>query len=172
MNNVNLILKKLLLAAVVTGVFSLLACSENSVKSDQSEHLAPVAIALEDHASETLVAIIFDPEALPDSVSRPQVTLAVGDTVEYHVVSLCLHEAELEECAAEEHDHEAEAHEEGEYSLQGTVSNSDVVGLVVHEHEFALELNGKSLGTADLTVEIWHGSHADVSDKVFQIVVE
>lgn len=176
-----------LVSTMFVSVALFTSCGDDTVATEQEEHLEPVAIALEDHEAGEFVAILFDEAELPDSTSRTSLTLVVGDTVEYHVVALCKHEDLLEECEFGSHDHESHAEEEheeegheeevhvegeSEYTLHAEISDSTVAHLHVHSDEFAVELEAEAAGTADLTIEIWHGSHADISDKVFQIVVE
>jgi hypothetical protein len=163
---------RLALAGLMTA--ALTACSEDSVSTDQEEHLEPVAIALENHETEEIVAILFDEEALPDSTSRTSLTLDVGDTLELHVVPLCEHDAELAPCELEAHDHDGEEHadEDAEYTIAATISDVAVADLHVHAAEFELELIGLAAGTAHLDVEILHGSHADISGKTFELMVQ
>ncbi len=163
---------------VLTLLSLLLSCADDTLSTTQEEHLEPVALALENHETEEIIAILFDNDALPDSVSRSEVRLVSGGSIEVHVVTFCSINGVLKECE-EDHDdhddhddHEEHVEEEGAYSLKANLSDSTVASIVVHEQEFEIELTATSQGTTSLEVEIWHGSHADVSDKIFQVIVE
>ncbi len=169
------------------GFFTLLSlafftsCSENSVSQEQEEHLDPVAIALVDEESGEQIAILYDEESLPDSVSKNILSIEVGADADLEIELLCLHENQLEHCDDEEHDHDhdheeseesEEDHEDEEYSLVISIADGNIATASVHSGEFAFSLSGIKSGSTDLEVEIWHGSHADISGKVFELVVE
>ena len=174
---------KLSILSIAASLF-LISCGDDHVGHDQEEHLEPVAIGLENHETEEIVAVLYDASELPDSTSITNVTLAAGDTVELKVVALCLENGELEECDAlgghEGHDHDEEAHEEEgheeegeeEFTLKVSVADSEIVSAEVHSDEFAVELMALKAGETTLEIEIWHGAHADITGKQFTLTVE
>lgn len=186
------------LLTTATSSLFLMACfgTDSEVESNQELHLEPVAIELIQKSTDSSVAVLYSPEALPDSVSQNKFTLSVDDSLEYKVKLWCEHEGELEECelevhddheAHDDHDHEEEKatagaeedhdhdedhdHEDEEYTLSIKSSDESVVELDVHAEEFEFSAKALSAGSSELTLEVFHGSHADISGQIFEVEV-
>lgn len=182
------------LLTTATSSLFLMACfgTDSEVESEQELHLEPVAIELIQKSTDSSVAVLYSPEALPDSVSQNKFTLSVEDSLEYKVKLWCEHEGELEECELEahdedhdheDHDHDEEKatagaeedhdhdHEDEEYTLSIKSSDESVVELDVHAEEFEFSVKALSAGSSELTLEVLHGSHADISGQIFEVEV-
>jgi len=143
-------MNKFLTGVSLFALIFLLACGDDSVSTEQEHHLEPVAIALENHESEEILAILFDEEALPDSVSRSAFSLSVADTLEVHVINLCEENGTLIECDlhADEHNHDAEAEAEDHDHTDDTTD--------VHEHTDEHDHSADTIDTHDHTDEHDH----------------
>lgn len=71
-----------------------------------------------------------------------------------------------------EEDHDHEDHEDAEFTLSLKSSDESVVMLDVHADEFEFSAKALSEGTSELTLEVLHGSHADISGQIFEVEVK
>lgn len=85
-----------------------------------------------------------------------------------------MHEEDTAAASEEEvHNHEDDHdhHEDAEYTLSLKSSDESVVMLDVHADEFEFSAKALSEGTSELTLEVLHGSHADISGQIFEVEV-